>query len=82
MNSLLFVLLIINSPAPKIIWKKNGVKLEPISSDFEIPKIFYSRLLNVTIAKKNVHHDNYSCEAEVNGRTVLTHRFELQVQGK
>ncbi|XP_068759030.1 fibronectin type III domain-containing protein-like [Montipora capricornis] len=70
----------LGNPAPKITWKKNGVKLEPSSEDFEIPNIFYSRLLNVTKAKKNVHHDNYSCEAEVNGRTVLTHRFELQVQ--
>lgn len=65
--------------SPTIVWKKNGKQLGT-QKGLETPKAFYNRLLNVTVAEKNSHEDNYTCEAVVDQKTVLKHEFELYVQ--
>lgn len=68
-------------PAPKIIWKKNGVQLKSAGA-IELPIAFYNRLLNITNVQKGLHEDKYACEAEVNGIVNLRHDFSLKVEGK
>ncbi|XP_015778144.1 PREDICTED: fibronectin type III domain-containing protein-like isoform X2 [Acropora digitifera] len=69
----------LGDPSPIIVWKKNGKQLGT-QKGLETPKAFYNRLLNVTVAEKNSHEDNYTCEAVVDQKTVLKHEFELYVQ--
>ena len=74
---------ITHRPAPQITWKKNGVTLVHGKDSFEIPNAFQGRLLNIINVRKDLHEDQYSCEAE-NSQSAgnpIIHNINLQVEG-
>ena len=71
-------------PAPKITWKKNGQRIIQGQNSFEIPDTHHGRLLNIVNARKDLHQDKYTCEAEnsVNTGNPLVYEISLNVEGK
>ena len=76
--------LIAPRPAPKITWRKNNLPLVHGKDSIEILSAFQGRLLNIINVRKDIHEDQYSCEAENSENTgnPIKHNINLKVEGK
>ena len=76
--------LITRRPAPQITWRQNNLPLVHGKDSIEISSAFQGRLLNIISVRKDIHEDQYSCEAEnsENAGNPIKHNINLKVEGK